>query len=280
MNNFIKKYLRPLLKSLGIYSACYISFFRAQKFYYDFENKFKKKFLKTAVILTYHRIDKVLGDPRLLCVTPICFENHLIFLKENYEVISLPELITRLEEKRLIGTEAVITLDDGYRDNLINALPLLEKHQLPATIFVTTGFLGQRANLAWDKEYSESDRAWFLNSDEVKQLSENPLITIGAHTHTHPRLSELNDDNQTNEIDESKKILEDITGKPVIVFAYPFGRQIDITSSSPKIVEKCGFKGACLTKERLITDNSTSYALPRVNIREYSLDELKTKLFI
>jgi peptidoglycan/xylan/chitin deacetylase (PgdA/CDA1 family) len=279
MIGFLQKIIRPPLIKIGLYDRAYRVFFDLCNFYFQSTNKIKKRVQKTALILTYHRVDKVANDPHLLCVSPDNFENHLRFLKENYEVIPLPELLLRLRNKGLTGQEAVVTFDDGYRDNYTNALPLLEKYNCPATIFVTTGFLGQQASQSWDFEYSINDRAWFLNPDEIRRLSESPLITIGAHTHTHPRLSKITNSKQLLELQDSKSLLEALTGKEIFLFAYPFGGIFDFTNDTKKLVSGAGFSVACTTTPMLVTYSHNLLSLPRINMRDYSNPDFSKNIY-
>lgn len=97
-------------------------------------------------LLMYHRITPerdVLG----LSVSPQFFELQLQFLKSRFEIVSLGEAVSLLEAGAISGEYAVLTFDDGYRDNYDHAFPLLKKYQVPATIFVTvegleTGYFG------------------------------------------------------------------------------------------------------------------------------------------
>lgn len=279
MINLLKNFIRPILKKIGIYDFAYNRSFSLLNIWYKYTNIIKRKIYKTAVILTYHRIDDVLNDPHLLCVTPQNFEKHLQFLKANYEVVSLSELHSRLEKKQLTGREAAITLDDGYLDNYTNALPLLEKYNLPATIFITTGFLGEKANLDWDHEYRSEDKASFLNEDQIKKMSVHKLITVGAHTHRHNRLSGLDYQKQLDEINISKEILQNITGSQINYFAYPFGGIFDFNKDTTKVLKSVNLRCAYTTVPALLTYNSDKYRLPRINIRNYSIEVFLEKIY-
>jgi peptidoglycan/xylan/chitin deacetylase (PgdA/CDA1 family) len=246
---------------------------------YHIKNKFARRFMKSGTIVTYHRIAEVTTDPHLLCVTPQTFATHLEFYKQSFEVISLTELIYRKQNGKLNGHELVITFDDGYQDNLLNALPLLEAYSLPATIFVTTGFLGETANQSWDQEYAPADRAKFLSESELQRLAEHPLITIGAHTETHPRLSKLDETAAMHEIKTSLDRLKTILHCPIEYFAYPFGGTFDYTKTTKRLVKGAGFGIACTTIPKLITYSVDLLALPRINVREYSVPVLTKKLF-
>ena len=111
-----------------------------------------------AVILLYHRVAELSSDPQLLSVTPQHFAEHLEHICEYYHPMSLIELCRSLAAKHVPHRAVVITFDDGYADNLWNAKPLLERYDVPATIFVTTGHVGQNREFWWD----ELERLLFL----------------------------------------------------------------------------------------------------------------------
>ena len=113
-------------------------------------NNSPKKSNQGCAVLLYHRIFNPSIDAQLLSVTPENFEQQLIFLKENYEVISYQTLIHRLVEKNLNNRSICLTFDDGYFDNYIEALPLLKKYNMPATIFICTGNIGNNNEFWWD----------------------------------------------------------------------------------------------------------------------------------
>lgn len=278
MRIFFKKYMKPFLKVTGLYDRLRHLFLSVLVLRIKIVNLFYKIFYKTAPILLYHRISKVSADPTLLCVTPECFESHLKFLKEHYDVIPLSVLSERLMAGTLKGNEAAVTFDDGYNDNLINALPLLEKYNVPSTIFITTGSLGERASFEWDMGYKELDRAIFLNEKEIILLANHPLIEIGAHTVTHPSLANIPPERQKEEIIESRAVLERITGKNIKSFAYPFGGAYDINNLSRKIIEKAGFDFAYSNIQSLAVSTNNRFCIPRINIRECTVTDLSRKI--
>ena len=104
-----------------------------------------------AVILLYHRVAKVPSDPQLLCVRPQHFAEHLTVLRESYTVLGLEGLHQRLEEGQLPRRAVVITFDDGYADNFYRARSLLEEYETPATMFITTGYIGGDREFWWDE---------------------------------------------------------------------------------------------------------------------------------
>lgn len=278
MREIIKKYIKPILEMVGLYNLIYSIYTYFSKSNIKIVNRFVKIFYKTSPILLYHRIATVSTDPLMLCVSEKCFEQHLIFLKKNYGIIHLSELSRRLLNNTLTGNEAAITFDDGYRDNLTNALPLLEKYNVPATIFITTSLLGKSASFDWDMQYKQEDRATFLNSNEIKILKDHPLIEIGAHTHNHPRLSDLDEQRQKDNILKSKEIIEQAIEGKIKAFAYPFGGPLDFNWISEKVVKETGFEFAYSNTGLLAKGTKKRYSIPRINIREYSISKLAQSL--
>lgn len=266
----IKKYIKNFLSQIGLYEKIHPLFFYWLRIKTKILNIFHKKFNKTAPILLYHRIASLSNDPIKLCVSPTRFEEHLKLLKGKYRVIPLSELSLKLVSGDIQGNEAAITFDDGYHDNLTEALPLLEKYNLPATIFVTTKMLGKKADFSWDREYQEKDKASFLSEDEIKLLSDHPLIEIGGHTESHPNLLDLTPEEQRKEILENKETLERITGKNIKSFAYPFGGIFNFDSMTQKIVAESGFDFAYSNNQRLATPSQNHFNIPRINIQENS----------
>jgi peptidoglycan/xylan/chitin deacetylase (PgdA/CDA1 family) len=102
-------------------------------------------------ILMYHRIAEPAYDPWGLCVSPNRFAEHLRLLKRVRDVLPMDEFAARLKTGTLSRRAAAITFDDGYLDNLTAAAPLLKEASLPATLFVTTGTLGQSCPFWWDE---------------------------------------------------------------------------------------------------------------------------------
>ena len=102
-------------------------------------------------ILLYHRIVDLTPDPWSLCVTPRHFSEQLQVLKKFGRVMRLQELITALGRGRLPKRAVVITFDDGYADNFSNTRLILERHGLPATVFVATGQIESDREFWWDE---------------------------------------------------------------------------------------------------------------------------------
>jgi len=105
----------------------------------------------TAVVLIYHRVAVLERDPQLLAVTPERFDAQMRVLGQEYRVISLPELIEACRRRAIPERTVAVTFDDGYADNLVNAVPVLERHRVPATVFVSSGYVGAKHEFWWDE---------------------------------------------------------------------------------------------------------------------------------
>lgn len=104
-----------------------------------------------ALILGYHRIVELSPDPYSICVPPGVFAEHLEVLRSYANPISLKRLIACLRAGRVEPRSVVVTLDDGYFDALTNARPLLERLDVPATVFAVSGFIGSPREFWWDE---------------------------------------------------------------------------------------------------------------------------------
>lgn len=129
--------------------------------------RFINKFRSRSIILIYHRIADLGSDPQLLSVSLKHFAQQLEYLRKHYLQLSLIELGNALRKKNLPKFSVVITFDDGYADNLWNAKPLLEQYEVPATIFVTAGYVGKDDEFWWD----DLERIILLNGRLPKKLT-------------------------------------------------------------------------------------------------------------
>lgn len=316
----------------------------------------KNKIFPGALILMYHRVAEADSDPWSLCVSPKNFAEHLEVIQQYGYPLHLQQLTTRLSDRQYINRSIVVTFDDGYADNFYNAKPLLEKYDIPATVFVTTGGIDQKREFWWDEldrlllqtgtlpdllqlningrtyrwelgtatYYGEADRQrdrhWrmdrkpkddptprhtlyrslyqllqflpvhersklldelsilanaepvgrlthrSLSQEEMVALESGGLIEIGAHTLTHPFLSQLPIVSQRDEIQQSKGYLEEILGHLVMSFSYPNGSYATQTTS---IVQEAGFTCACSSIFGKVQQHSNCFLLPRVVVEDW-----------
>jgi peptidoglycan/xylan/chitin deacetylase (PgdA/CDA1 family) len=119
------------------------------------------------LVFAYHRVGLVdnLYDSGVWDASPQMFDKQLHFLKKEFDVIAPDELETAVRMGR--GRYVLLTFDDGYRDNFDEAFPILKRHGLPATFFVTTGFLDSRRISWWD------EIAWMVHASPKSELRTN-----------------------------------------------------------------------------------------------------------
>ena len=103
------------------------------------------------LILMYHRVAEPPSDPWALAVEPRRFAEHLEVLRQHARPMRLRQLSRALLEGDLPDRSVIVTFDDGYVDNLHNAKPLLEHYDIPATVFLTTGYIGHEREFWWDE---------------------------------------------------------------------------------------------------------------------------------
>lgn len=157
-------------------------------------------------ILTYHAIDSsAYGDHLgLNTISVELFRKHLDMLTD---VLTTPLIPLEMPLNKL---HIAITFDDGYADNLHIAAPLLVERGIPFTVFVTSDFV-------------RSQMDSFLSPNELKQLSQLPGVTIGAHSRSHCNLTQCSNESLRAELEDSKHYLEDLIGMSVTCLAYPYG---------------------------------------------------------
>jgi peptidoglycan/xylan/chitin deacetylase (PgdA/CDA1 family) len=118
---------------------------------YRVARRLERLFAPKALILMYHRIAEMDVDPWNLCVTPQHLAMHLEVVKKHAYPVSLAQLAHALQDGRVPDRAVVITFDDGYANNLNNAKPILEHYSIPATVFVTAGYVEKKREFWWDE---------------------------------------------------------------------------------------------------------------------------------
>ncbi len=212
-------------------------------------------------ILLYHSIaPQTEGKTWPWSMHPDAFATHLEYLYlHGYIGITISQLIRALQGSPAWLPERVIaiTFDDGYVDFYNNALPLLQRYNFPATLYITTGYIGQTSR--WLAGENEGDRP-MMTWNQIRQAVELG-IEIGAHTQSHPQLDILRSNIAYQEIHGSKSELEQKLGLPVDSFAYPHGYYSRKTRA---LVRKAGFTSACAVKNGLSSIDDDPWALARI----------------
>lgn len=212
-------------------------------------------------VLMYHSIDYEKGNE--LRVPKELFKKHMKYLKDNgYTTITMNEFYKFINDNKPVPRKSVvITFDDGYKDNYVNAYPILKEFGFKATIFVITSNI--------DKEKR------CLSSAEIKEMNENG-IDIESHTVNHDKLAKLSYDKQMQTLKASKDSLEKILNKKEEYIAYPYGSWNENTINA---VKSSGYKLAFVTESGWSNKNQGVYTLHRVYISaNHDVNEFKRRV--
>jgi peptidoglycan/xylan/chitin deacetylase (PgdA/CDA1 family) len=200
------------------------------------------------VYLMYHEIEL---PGRSMCqsapgyvryvVKESTFRDQLTWMKDNgWHGLSVGQaLATECTQ------DVALTFDDGCETDLITAAPLLRQLQYNATFYITVGFLGNRG---------------FLSNAQLRELSDQGF-EIGCHSMTHAYLSDLCAKDLQYEMVDSKKALEQITGRSVEHFSCPGGRW---SSRVAKVARKAGYQSLATSRMAENTSGTDPFALGRV----------------
>ena len=287
------------------------------------------------VILTLHRVrpwrEKSFAPNRFLEITPEFLGRVISLLRQDgFDVVPLDEVPARLESKRRRRPFAVITFDDGYRDNLEHAWPILKRHGAPWTVFIAPDFVEGRGRLWWleleesiarldvvditigeihlvldtssprrkdaayrqlyrrlravseqesravtghlasliDLDVSQYVAEQCAGWDEISALAQDPSVTIGSHTLSHPILLRNDSMFAAHEIKDSKSMIERRLGRPVKHLAFPFGDGGSVGPREFLLAREAGYLTAVTTCPGHVWPRHANRptALPRVSI--------------
>jgi peptidoglycan/xylan/chitin deacetylase (PgdA/CDA1 family) len=196
---------------------------------------------KRVPILLYHQIEDIppQRDPGRLSISPRQFEAHMHYLAtNNYSCLSLDTLVEVVRNGGDPPHRAfVLTFDDGYRDFLTTANAILLRYGFTATVFMVAGQIGQWSS--WTGKDGERS-APLLSWPELRRLCELGT-SVGSHTMTHKRLSQIPHEEAVCEIQESKQVLEEGLGKPIRFLSYPYA---DYDERVRSLVSEAGHEAA------------------------------------
>jgi peptidoglycan/xylan/chitin deacetylase (PgdA/CDA1 family) len=211
--------------------------------------------LQTLPILYYHAVsDNINGIPELF-VSPGEFKAQMDYLaQKGYTPINFNELPNVQNIKKPI----IITFDDGYKNNFLEAYPILKSHNFKSVIFIVGNYI---------------NKPLYLNEDEIKSMSD--IVQFGCHTVSHPNLTTLDEKAIEYEFSESNKIIEKISGQKPNVVAYPIGAYNQkVTDISNKF-----FSFGVTTQSGLHKINSDPFKIKRVYIPRYTtIDKFESRL--
>jgi len=290
-----------------------------------------------SLVLCYHRVAEGIDDPFQLCAAPDRFAAHLEEISRYGEPSTLDELSQPSRRPRV-----VVTLDDGYVDNLTNALPIAEAKGVPITVFVTSGQVGGAEGFWWDRMAALLQKrppgirnaslstakgtvrvglgaslgadlqavrrkllalpvaeingvldalaqqwsvvaasppdARAMTSKELAQLASSTAVTLGAHTVDHVRLKGMPAEEQLRTIASSREQLEEISGRQVLHFAYPYGGTDEFDDVSVEAARSAGFRTACTTIPGNAEAMADPFRIPRRIVMNWSRNRFRASL--
>jgi peptidoglycan/xylan/chitin deacetylase (PgdA/CDA1 family) len=205
-------------------------------------------------VLMYHEVVDPAETSSRLVVSPEAFADQVAYLRdEGFTGITAGQLSSILAggPGELPERPVVLTFDDGYGDFYVNALPLIKQHDLTATIFMTTGWIGL-----------DGVAKRMLNWTELAEVAEQG-IEIGAHTCKHPQLDQLRERELREELSASKNLLEDKLGFAVPGLAYPFGYS---SRNVRQMARDLGYAYGYAVDNALSTTAADKFAIPRLTV--------------
>lgn len=216
-----------------------------------------------AYVLMYHMVTE---DKDFFAVTPAQLRTQLETISHCADIVPLADIVALAKGKRFKRDIVALTFDDGYRDFIENALPILHEYGAPATLFVAGGHV-DRAALG--NEYplvDASDRA----------VLSDPLVTLGSHAITHRKLPRLTPEELTHELTGSKTYIEETYGTQVHYLAYPKGSWNSAVAAE---AERAGYTAAFTVGNRSIRGVEGLFGFPRIQVDSTTSHiEFKAKL--
>jgi peptidoglycan/xylan/chitin deacetylase (PgdA/CDA1 family) len=256
-------------------------------------------------VFNYHRIgdsEATPFDPNVFSCDTAHFDMQLAAIRSRFQMVTIAELGEMIElGRKMEAPLALVTFDDGYRDNYTNAFPVLKAHQMSAVFFVATSFVGSQSVPWWDevawmvkttnrdnfvlpgapsirvdhekigntiretliafkrdpapihvklrhlqsvlerKLETTAGDSLFMNWEELREMRKAGM-EVGSHSHSHAILSHLSEEEQFEELSQSRTIIERELGEPVFAVAYPVGGTMTYTTATQRLVARCGYQ--------------------------------------
>jgi len=213
-------------------------------------------------ILTYHRI----GPPRQgefekLTVPPARFARQVGLLDRlGYGFCGLDmDMVPAFVAGQSVSSHrpVIVTFDDGFAELYDHALPVIAERGIPAVVYAAS----DRRTADW-VDWDGQTAPPLLAGSQLNEMAASG-ITIGSHTRTHRRLTQCSPAELRDEVEGSKKSLEDLLGREVRHFCYPFGAHNDTVVEA---VRSAGYVTACTTKKGAVAVGADALRLPRLTV--------------
>ncbi|MGB7749639.1 MAG: polysaccharide deacetylase family protein [Verrucomicrobiia bacterium] len=228
--------------------------------YYHSLTPFRKLFQTGVPVLTYHKVGPRPPGVRLkgLYVSARLFARQMDELQQaDFEA---PPFGDAVRAPHARAARIALTFDDGFQNVFTHALVPLARNRFYAIQFLVADLLGQSNE--WEQHEGEV-REPLMDAPQVREWLAAGH-EIGSHTLTHPHLTQLPPGQAREEIFASKKKLEDLFGRPIRHFCYPYG---DWNEVIRELVQEAGYETACTTGPGVNTAADSSFALKRFTAR-------------
>ena len=194
-------------------------------------------FMRPPLVLAYHALGEVSRehDPEGLVISPVELRRQIErLLAREYEFVTMTEFGGRLINDQPLTGVCALTFDDGSLDNGTLLPSMLRSLRVPATLFVCPGLLGEPH--PWVRPAAEMR---LMDLRELREVAELPFIEIGSHTNAHCDMAKLTDPSEAyGELRSSKLMLQEMLDKPILSFAYPYGRY---SAVCPAAADRAGY---------------------------------------
>jgi len=224
----------------------------------------------TLRVLMYHKINDVAENP--LSVPVGLFDEQMGLLRDlGYTVVDLEQVLDHYTTGKQLPPRAVlITFDDGYRDNLDNAMDVLGRHGYPAVLFVPIGYLDTTLPLPHEERLAQ--RGIVNRTIDWSDLPdiERGGIRVEAHGISHRPLADLEVDEAAREIVLAKLKLEEALGRPVRAFAYVKGSEAHFKLVHLSLLRQAGYDIAFTSVSGANTPRTDPLRLHRYNVEPYT----------
>ena len=237
---------------MNLYKYIFLITLKSVSFVFLFINILSASEIKnSATIFMYHKFG--VSKYPSTSVTIDQLESHISELKkQKYNIRSLDFIVdTIINDGDLPNNTIGISVDDADKSFFEVGWPLFKKNNIPVTLFVTTGTIVK-------------DNKNYINWDQIRKLKEEG-VTIGAHSHTHTHMANIQLDEVRSEIETSNKIFLKELGEIPTLFAYPYG---ETTSEIIDLIKDYKFKVAFGQHSGIINETSNMYYLPRFSLNE------------
>lgn len=184
--------------------------------------------------------------------------------KQGYTFISLAELMAFLEHRASPPPGAVwLSFDDGCCELLDNVLPVVRSYKIPVTLFIPSGMVGGDGRFPWVEQSRPGRHA--ITVEDLQEVSGYPEVTIGSHTVSHRNLSCCREEELDRELRDSRRTLEEWTGRTVRCISYPYGI---FDERATRAARAAGYTLAVTTENAFVVPNTDPFRVPRFSIAD------------